>query len=312
MENFRKILYVSNGLGEETAALKQAFRIARNNKAALKALVACPSAPKFFDEYKEKYHDGLKGQIVKAANIAREELKMSADEQPLAVEVEGGSTPAIRVVRHVIADAHDLVIKEASLQDSGKGFRSMDMELLRKSPCPVWLSRPIEKPHDQIRVAVAIDPEGEEVVGRQLALKLLKTARALADTCNGTLSVLSCWDYELENYLTNNSWIRMSSEELSNLIAKGKDKHNQTLKELIEESGIGGDIQIHHERGKPEKVIPDLVEKESIDILVMGTVARVGIQGFLMGNTAENILQNLRCSLWDMKPNGFVSPVKAY
>ncbi|MFO0070344.1 MAG: universal stress protein, partial [Alphaproteobacteria bacterium] len=30
------------------------------------------------------------------------------------------------------------------------------------------------------------------------------------------------------------------------------------------------------------------------------------------GNTAENILQKLSCSLLALKPNGFVSPVKAY
>ena len=50
----------------------------------------------------------------------------------------------------------------------------------------------------------------------------------------------------------------------------------------------------------------------SIDILVMGTVARTGIPGFIMGNTAENLIQELKCSLLATKPNGFVSPITAY
>jgi nucleotide-binding universal stress UspA family protein len=54
------------------------------------------------------------------------------------------------------------------------------------------------------------------------------------------------------------------------------------------------------------------VEDREIDILVMGTVARTGLPGFVLGNTAENIVQKLSCSLLALKPQGFVSPVKAY
>ena len=49
-----------------------------------------------------------------------------------------------------------------------------------------------------------------------------------------------------------------------------------------------------------------------VDILVMGSVARSGIAGFLMGNTAENIMRKLDCDLVALKPKGFVSPVNAY
>lgn len=310
MESFKKILYVSDGIGDETAALKQAFRTAHNNKSSITALVVCPDVPKSFDGYEAKYHGALKEQVLESAQAARKALKISED-SPLAVSVEGGSAPAIRVVRHVLADAYDLVMKEAAFQDGGKGFRAMDMALLRKCPCPVWLTRPIERSHGEIQVAVAIDPEGDEVAGRDLGLELLKTARDLADTCNGTLNIFSCWDYEFEDYLTNNSRIHMSKEDIKTIVESVRVRHHDNLNLMIQKSGIGGNIKIHHERGRPEKAIPDLVAKEKVDILVMGTVGRVGIQGFVMGNTAEDILQNLQCSLLAMKPKGFVSSVKA-
>jgi len=41
----------------------------------------------------------------------------------------------------------------------------------------------------------------------------------------------------------------------------------------------------------------------------MGTVVRTGIEGFFIGNTAERILGQLRCSVLAVKPDGFVSPV---
>ena len=41
----------------------------------------------------------------------------------------------------------------------------------------------------------------------------------------------------------------------------------------------------------------------------MGTVARTGIPGLLIGNTAESVLSQVGCSVIAVKPDGFVSPV---
>ncbi len=43
--------------------------------------------------------------------------------------------------------------------------------------------------------------------------------------------------------------------------------------------------------------------------IVVGAVARTGIAGFFMGNTAESILTQLDCSVLIVKPSGFFSPV---
>ena len=59
-------------------------------------------------------------------------------------------------------------------------------------------------------------------------------------------------------------------------------------------------------------MIPAFVAESQIDVLVMGTVARTGIPGFVMGNTAENVLRRLQSSLLVLKPRGFVSGIRAY
>jgi nucleotide-binding universal stress UspA family protein len=41
----------------------------------------------------------------------------------------------------------------------------------------------------------------------------------------------------------------------------------------------------------------------------MGTIARTGISGFIMGNTAETILNRLDCSVLAIKPPGFETPI---
>ena len=53
-----------------------------------------------------------------------------------------------------------------------------------------------------------------------------------------------------------------------------------------------------------------MIKKLQADLVVMGTVARTGIAGLLIGNTAEAILEQVQCSVLAVKPPGFVSPVK--
>jgi universal stress protein E len=62
-------------------------------------------------------------------------------------------------------------------------------------------------------------------------------------------------------------------------------------------------------KGEPGSVIAEFAEAKKIDLIVMGTVGRTGLAGFIMGNTAETILRAVRCSVIAVKPEGFESPV---
>jgi nucleotide-binding universal stress UspA family protein len=72
--------------------------------------------------------------------------------------------------------------------------------------------------------------------------------------------------------------------------------------------GRKASVDLHSQQGDPSVLVPAFVIKHRIDLLVMGTVARKGIRGFLTGNTAESIFQKVSCSLLAIKPEGFVSP----
>jgi nucleotide-binding universal stress UspA family protein len=45
-------------------------------------------------------------------------------------------------------------------------------------------------------------------------------------------------------------------------------------------------------------------------MIVMGTLARVGIPGLFIGNTAERALDHVDCDILAIKPKGFVTPVR--
>jgi len=52
-----------------------------------------------------------------------------------------------------------------------------------------------------------------------------------------------------------------------------------------------------------------MAQQHHLDLIVMGTVAMTGMPGFIIGNTAEAILQQVYCSVLAIKPEGFHSPV---
>ena len=86
--------------------------------------------------------------------------------------------------------------------------------------------------------------------------------------------------------------------------------HKKTL-----EGYLGGydldDIEshIHLPQGDPGIMVPRIAAEQKIDLIVMGTVVRTSIPGFLIGNTAELILRQVDCAVLTIKPEGFVSPV---
>ncbi len=312
LRKFSNILYISYGLGDEGEALKQALSIARNYSASLKILILHSQLPELMQVHHKQYEALLTQHVEEKIESALAQLSSEAMPSIEIVLQESGSAPANSIVQHVLREGHDLVIKNAQMLEGGKGFRALDMELLRKCPCPVWLCRPISYSRDAIRVAVAVDPYFRDEAEHAMSVRLLQLARSIADDCNKTLDVISCWDFEFEDYLRNNAWTKISEDEVDQAVNHAHENHENKMQLLLSEADIKGNICPHLLRGNPEALIPNFVKKNGVDILVMGTVARTGIAGFFIGNTAENILQQVECSLVAMKPQGFVSPVKAY
>lgn len=56
-------------------------------------------------------------------------------------------------------------------------------------------------------------------------------------------------------------------------------------------------------------MVPGLATELAVDLVVMGTVSRIGIPGQLVGNTAEVILNNPACPVAAVEPPGFATPV---
>jgi universal stress protein E len=311
MQHFHNILFVSNGIADEAEALKQSLKLAHNNKAKLKALIVIPELPLKMADYMKGYEAFHINQLKDSIQVILKEMNISDEDIALQIKVISDDKPADCILRQVIRYGHDLIVKETEIKEDNKGFKAIDMELLRKSVCPVWLFRKTI-PHKVKRIAVGIDPEDSTLESHELSLRLLALSSSLADAYSAELHIISCWDFALEDSLQFAPWIEIERDVMLKNVTEARMLHHAALENLLSQSGISEKMQLHHVRGRPDKIIPKMIEDKKIDILVMGTLARTGIPGFIIGNTAENILQKISCSLIALKPSGFTSPVKVY
>ncbi len=310
MQQFRHILFATHGLDDDHKAMKQALSLAHSNQAQLKILLVSPEFPAALAAYKETYQQALLLTIHQSINKSQHELEIAQNSQAITIEFETTSPYGVHIIQRIIRDGHDLLIKAVEASHHIAGFKALDMELVRKCPCPVWLYRATSPTIKNARIAVAIDPECEDIIEHKLAVQLLQIVDVLTHSLSGELTVISCWDYPLENTLRNSPFIGIPEEHVQEIVHEKDMSNRQALDKIIAEAQINIPLQVLHQRGVPEVLIPQLIKQLNIDILVMGTVGRTGIPGFIIGNTAENVLQKVSCSLLALKPNGFVSPIK--
>lgn len=67
-----------------------------------------------------------------------------------------------------------------------------------------------------------------------------------------------------------------------------------------------GDSRLHVEEGPADVIIPRIAKKLKAVVTVMGTVARTGFSGALIGNTAEVVIDKLESDILVLKPQDMV------
>jgi nucleotide-binding universal stress UspA family protein len=153
-------------------------------------------------------------------------------------------------------------------------------------------------------VHASTDDAGEQA----LNMKIVDLTLLMARLEQGSPTVLQAWAPFAEPLVRSH----YSNEAYSSYIDEVRRQAEGDLARLADASGgrlTPGQVELR--RGQPEDVIPEFVIAQGIDLVVMGSVARSGIAGLLIGNTAERVLRRLPCSALAVKPDGFVSPVRS-
>lgn len=322
MKRFKNILVV---VDEEisSSSIARAIGLAKSNKAKLTFLEILPTLPNWAGTKAQKQkwakiQIALRKERVESlenlANRYRSQLSIETD------VLEGKKF--LQIIRQVLRHNHDLVMKDIEL---GRKMRSRllgseDMRLLRKCPCPIMLTeRSGGGTIDRIMAAIDFDPIDTAIYGKvnaQLNRQILEMAITLSHIEESELDIVHVFPVIGEGVLYSGR-SGLDEEEVAEYIENIRVKYGEDIDELLQRSRswVGGEIfdavriEKHIHKGSPIRKIPEHAKKRDIDLIVMGTVGRTGVSGYLIGNTAETILNNLECSVLALKPDGFISPV---
>jgi nucleotide-binding universal stress UspA family protein len=131
------------------------------------------------------------------------------------------------------------------------------------------------------------------------------------------LHIVYTWEAIGENLMRHSPFLMTPQDQVEGYVEQVRRHQAARIDRAMADMrcAMGGDAlnflqpQTHLVKGWARKEIPALVGRLEADLVVMGTVARTGIPGFIMGNTAESILNQLDCAVLAIKPPGFVTPV---
>jgi universal stress protein E len=298
MVEFRRILFCPLGCRENPAAVRRVVELAERCDANV-TLLGVGREPSTYNPFKDR--EAL--QRIAAAERSEIEERLarwaaSCGAGCTEVLVRSGNA-ALAIVAEVLAGGHDLVVVTT---DEGREDRATIKRLLRKCPVPVWVIRPTRARTQ--RLMVAVNPEPDEA---ELNRVLLELGAAFVELGGGELHVAHAWELFAENLVRHAG---CSDAEIAELREDERSARNRALLALVGDALPGTvDWKPHLVNGPPAQTIVEMVRRQRINLLVMGTVARTGIAGVLMGNTAEQILDEVRCSVLTAKPPGFVSPL---
>ncbi|MBF0252057.1 MAG: universal stress protein [Alphaproteobacteria bacterium] len=321
MNRFKKIIcVVADGCANEQA-ITRAVTLAAHNSAQLTVLeVVCEIPPntKLLD--RTLFPDIEKKFMLEKAESLEAFVTPWRHKVPLTTKISSGIL-FLDVIREVLRSNADLVIK-ATENDTflNRVFGSDDMHLTRKCPCPVWLvNSAFENTLQRIVAAIDVDEccRDEEIdTQRNLNRKILQIASSMAQREKAELHIVHV------RRTINEAFVRAGLQDtletdLSAYLEVAHQRHlddlqkvmGERIQELDQKTVATAKPNIHWLEGTPQDEIASFSKNIKADLLVMGTVARTGIPGLFMGNTAEAILNRIECSLLAVKPAGFVSPV---
>lgn len=321
MKHFRNILCVVEPEDENISAMERAVILAENNQAKLTVVsvieritagIGLPDGGPISAELQTKM-----------AQAQRQKLESLVADYSQRVDIQLNvlqGTPFLEIIREVLNNNYDLVVKAPeNIEWQERVFGSNDMHLLRKCPCPVWIIKP-EAPKSYRHILAAVDVGEDQQVDidtqHTLNLQILEKAMSLAISEFAELHVVHVWNAVGESAMRG-GFLKRPEEQVATYVEQIRQVRERGINSMLQQvtEKLGHDTldylkpKIQLAKGFARKEIPLLAKKINADLVVMGTVARTGIPGFIIGNTAESILNQIDCSVLAIKPPGFMTPV---
>ncbi|MGB9979124.1 universal stress protein [Methanobacterium sp.] len=107
------------------------------------------------------------------------------------------------------------------------------------------------------------------------------------------------------NVIETSSLVGLPAEDLivriKEMLKEEGRKSLEKISDILKETEIEGECQnevkltLSTKEGSPSDVIIDTVKEEGVDLIVMGTSGKHGLDRFLLGSVTENVVRSSQC-----------------
>lgn len=263
MKKMTKILVALQLHEDLLSVLVEASAIARDFEAEITLVHAIPEAWEQSQDFDVAKHRAAEQCSDVRRRLVQAGTKVSPD------SIVEFAVPADLILASADALDADLVVLGAGEKSTLDRLLvgSTAERVIRKATVPVWLVRPGVPRENLQAVACAVDcskPAGEA----------LATATSLARSYGARLHVLSV------------------------ITDPDDQEEDRRMRELASQFDLHGvDVEFHVVFGTPSKEITRFAEENTVDVLVIGSAGRTGLERILDENTAERILRRIPCTL---------------
>lgn len=176
------------------------------------------------------------------------------------------------------------------------GLVNTDWQLIRECSSPLLLVRQAGFAGYQ-QVVAAVDPLHAHDKPAALDEQLLRAGQLFASAWNGQLHVLHAYlAGQYVPFVAPGASLPPPFHEESQ-----ETLHRRALDELVDRVALPA-AHVLLESGDPRQALPDTAARLGASLVVMGAVARSRLRRWLIGSTAESVLDRLECDVLIVKP----------
>ena len=293
---------ISTELSAETlGAVAQATELAKENSAQLTFCAVVDLDPHALAYMEEEDPNALANLGAQAEQVLQVLVQQARTQGVITV----ASTHAfgkswVELIKQVLRGHHDLLLvgtrKLSGLQRLMLG--STGLKLMRNCPCPVWIT----KPHVTSTVTRILVADDTTAVGA----RLVRIGSVVAKARDAELHLLHALEYPWDPDTT----VADPKQRAYRHKARGHaETEIASHLACAEAQSLHKPAQVVIREDLAENAILNYIEYQKIDLLIMATIARSGLSGFLMGNTAERLMPQIACSVLAVKPDDFQCPI---
>src|SRR5450631_2795064 len=205
------------------------------------------------------------------------------------------------ILRHVRLTKPDLLIVEARKHNvfARLLLTQTDFELIRRCPIPLLIVKggaAWRRP----RILAALDPFHTNDKPRELDTEIVAAAQAVAALVDGSVHAAHCYRPPMRLI----AGMKIDAKVVAAIPAQERAYKAAVRRQFYEDLGRYGIAKNrgHLRGGDPAIELPAVARTVRAGLVVMGAVSRSGLRRVFIGNTAEQVLDSLRCDVLIVKP----------